>query len=546
MADPQPRGSPLHAATSAPPNTTVPAAPVPEHDPYYYHRVRDRADRDWPYAPPLHAAHPYPPPPPSTRDARRLAHDYHPHHANYAPAPADPYAAPAHPSPPRHDLPYARPAPPGAAYPYAPSASGMTAPPPPHYPYGVTPPAGPAADTWARDSPTDAGRQPADTAVPAAAAPPRAPHPDEYYARQHPYYPAADPAYSGYPPPYGWHGPPPPWAAYNDAAHHAWRYPPGAARPPPPIGRARWPPAGEPYAAEPPYAAAQYPADASYPVSNAPYVKPDPNAPYPVHAPPPPPPGPPAGPPAYAWAAPAAAHEAAHDPARYAGGAPAASDSVPPLSSRAAPAAVGSESDQTAGHCTPTHRTGSVREARPCPKSAAAASSAPTPLSRPPSRAVSGGAAEENEGERPRREYVVLTRDLYRAMEASLQDPANPVFPPGMLRKRWRRLMSSFEYHAKNPEWRTLTWKGCLLYIAPQEDWVAIVLDEYHAPPTDAVARHGLDTPAPHRSVTQTFKQVRGICIGQWPCRLCAVSGRGWVGGMAGRTSRARMSHGAT
>ncbi|KNE72806.1 hypothetical protein AMAG_16914 [Allomyces macrogynus ATCC 38327] len=316
--------------------------------------------------------------------------------------------------------------------------------------------AGSAADTWARESPTDASQRPVNAAAAGAVPPPRAPHPDDYYARHHhPYYPAADPAaYSGYPPPYGWHGPPPPWAAYGDAAHHTWRYPPGA-RPPLPMGRARgWPPAGEPSdATEAPYPHTPYPTDASYPAPSAPYVKPDPDAPYPAHAPPPPPPPGPSGPPAYAWTAP----EAAHDPSRV-----------------------------------PRRRRPRRRHRRG-----------------PPSRAVSGGAQDENEGERPRREYVVLTRDLYRAMEASLQDPANPVFPPGMLRKRWRRLMSSFEYHAKNPAWRTLTWKGCLLYIAPQEDWDAIVLEEYHAPPSDPVARHGLNTPAPHRSVTQTFKQLQ-------------------------------------
>ncbi|KAJ3366602.1 hypothetical protein GGF31_008023 [Allomyces arbusculus] len=385
--------------------------------------------------------------------------------------------------------------------------------------------AGSAADAWARESPADARRRPVDAAT-AAAAPPRAPHPDELYSRHHhPYYSAADPAYSGYPPPYGWHGPPPPWAAYHDtAAHHAWRYPPGARLPPPPMGRVSgWPSAGEPpYAAELPYAA-QYPTDASYPAPSAPYVKSDPDAPYPARGPPSSPPGP-SRPPAYAWTAPAAAHEAVHDPSRYTPRDPA--PLPPPLppaasSSHAASTPIGTApaevarghnaNDRVANGMSPTmprSRTGSAREG--AVKAAAASSSAPTPsTTRPPSRAVSGGAAEENEGERPRREYVVLTRDLYRAMEASLQDPANPVFPPGMLRKRWRRLMSSFEYHGKNPAWRTLTWKGCLLYIAPQEDWDAIVLDEYHAPPTDPVARHGLDTPAPHRSVTQTFKQLQ-------------------------------------
>ncbi|KAI9188005.1 hypothetical protein H9P43_002396 [Blastocladiella emersonii ATCC 22665] len=111
----------------------------------------------------------------------------------------------------------------------------------------------------------------------------------------------------------------------------------------------------------------------------------------------------------------------------------------------------------------------------------------------------------------PRREFFVFDREKYRLMELSLQTPATPHFPAGLTRKRWRRIMSYLELRPENPPRRTLTWKGCALWLAPAEDWRDIILRKFHLPPNVAAADPAGASVAlmgEHRTFTQTLKLV--------------------------------------
>ncbi|KAI9178783.1 hypothetical protein H9P43_005445 [Blastocladiella emersonii ATCC 22665] len=150
---------------------------------------------------------------------------------------------------------------------------------------------------------------------------------------------------------------------------------------------------------------------------------------------------------------------------------------------------------------------------------AAAAGPAPTPTTAPAAvapAADNGGDEDDDQAPgassaRPRREFFVFDRERYRLMEASLRTPSTPSFPAGLTRKRWRRIMSYLELRPENPPRRTLTWKGCQLWLAPAEDWRDIIVREFHLPPGVAAADPAGADPAlmpQHRTFTQTLKLV--------------------------------------